>query len=261
MELLSVKNLSKSFGGLAAVQDISLRVDKGSIVSLIGPNGAGKTTVFNLLTGFYAPDKGEVILEGEKISGLSAHDFVYRGMTRTFQNLRLFSGMTVLENVLVGYQSKINYGWVSAIFSSQKMKCDEAAAIKRALDVLDQLGLSEYQNELCMNLPYGIQKKIETARAMVSSPKILLLDEPAAGLNPQETRELSGFIRSLLDLDLTVFLIEHDMKLVMSISDYVYVMDHGIMLAQGLPQDVQQNESVIEAYIGRGGVEHIVKSQ
>ena len=258
MELLVAENLNKSFGGLAAVQDITLKVPKGKVVSLIGPNGAGKTTVFNLLTGFYNMDSGRIFLDGEELSHLRAYNFICKGMARTFQNLRLFSSMTVIENVLVGYQCQMNYGWLSTILGGQKKKRGENAAIEHAREALQQVGLSKYEKAYCKNLPYGLQKKLEIARALVSKPKVILLDEPAAGLNPQETLELSRFIRSLLATGVTIFLIEHDMNLVMGISDYVYVMDHGIMLAEGLPCEIQRNQQVIEAYIGKKGMKNAV---
>lgn len=261
MALLEVKNLCKSFGGLAAVKNVSVSVPKGNIVSLIGPNGAGKTTVFNLLTGFYTRDNGNVILDGEALGNLSAHEYVKKGLSRTFQNLRLFSKMTAAENVLVGYQSKVHYNNFDAVFYTKRFRNSEKQAREQARAALEKLKLTEYENELSSGLPYGLQKRLEIARAIVSSPKILLLDEPAAGLNPNETEDLCQLILSLSKEGNTVFLIEHDMKLVMKISDYVYVMDHGEMLSEGIPEVVRKDQKVIEAYFGKGGTGNAAKRE
>lgn len=257
MSLLEVTGISKSFGGLAAVSEMSFQVEEGQIVSIIGPNGAGKTTVFNLLTGFYTCDEGSILFDGEEISNLPPARYVEKKLTRTFQNLKLFPTMTVLENVLIGYQSCIKYGWLDAIFNTRKKQEEEREAREKAMEILKSIDMERYAMEKCCNLPYGVQKQMEIARAMVSGPKLLLLDEPAAGLNPQETEQLAGFIKSLPEKGYSVLLIEHDMGLVMTISDYIYVMDYGKLIAQGIPQVVQKNELVIEAYIGKGGARHV----
>ncbi len=249
--MLKVEHLSKSFGGLAAVKDVSFQVEKGQIVSIIGPNGAGKTTVFNLLTGIYEPDQGKILLDNRDITGMKTTKMVDVGICRTFQNIRLFGQMTVMQNVLVGYQSKIHYSLLDCMFNTPRRRREDAAAIELVDQTLEKCGLLEYRDERADSLPYGKQRKLEIARAIVSRPKMLFLDEPAAGLNIQETAELSGFIKELSGMGFDIVLIEHDMRMIMRISDYIYVLNQGELIAEGEPLQIQHNEEVIEAYIGR----------
>lgn len=249
--MLNVEHLSKSFGGLAAVKDVSFNVRDGQIVSIIGPNGAGKTTVFNLLTGIYAPDQGKIELDGKNITAMKTTKMIDSGICRTFQNIRLFSQMTVMQNVLVGYQSKIKYSLFDSMFNTRRRRHEDAQAIKLVDETLEKCGLLEYRDARADCLPYGKQRKLEIARAIVSKPKMLFLDEPAAGLNIQETTELSNFIKELSQMGFDIVLIEHDMRMVMKISDYIYVLSQGELIAEGTPAQIQTNEEVIEAYIGR----------
>ena len=267
MSLLSVKNLTIRFGGLVAVDDLSFEMEPGKITSLIGPNGAGKTTVINMLTGFYTPNEGSIVLhdKDEKgnpididITGNTTDQVVRKGLSRTFQNIRLFSNMTAEENVMVGMQHRIEYGSLLSLFPNGRKNKWEKQAREEAYEILKKVGLEDARYEKSTSLPYGKQRKLEIGRALAAHPKVLLLDEPAAGMNPAEKKELSLFIRSLLNEVDGILLIEHDMKLIMDISDKIVVLNHGAKICEGKPEEVQNNEEVIEAYLGKKGVQRNV---
>lgn len=253
MALLEAKNITKIFGGLVAVNDVTLTIDEGSIVSVIGPNGAGKTTFFNILTGIYKPDKGTVEFAGKSIAGLRSDIIAAQGMRRTFQNIRLFGNMTVLENVLVGMHTHLRSPLWNIVLRSRSTRREEARAREKARDLLNFVNLDEKRDDLAKNLPYGDQRRLEIARALAGEPKLILLDEPTAGMNPQETVEATGLIRRLRDeRGVTVVLIEHDMRLVMSISERISVLDYGTKIAEGSADTIRSNPRVIEAYLGKG---------
>ena len=251
MALLKVQNATMQFGGLTAVNDFNLEINEGEIVSLIGPNGAGKTTAFNMITNVYTPTKGRVIFNDKEITGMRQDLITQSGIARTFQNIRLFKDLSVLDNVLIANHVHIKSNVIEATLKLPKYRKEEKEMIEKSIELLKEVGLYELRYEKATSLPYGKQRKLEIARALATNPKLLLLDEPAAGMNPTETEELTAFVREIKNkFNLSIFMIEHHMNMVMSLSDRIQVFEYGITIAEGTPSEIQNDKKVIDAYLG-----------
>ncbi|HEY9076442.1 MAG TPA: ABC transporter ATP-binding protein [Anaerolineaceae bacterium] len=259
MALLETRNVTKQFGGLTAVDSMDFVLEQGSVCSIIGPNGAGKTTFFNTLTGIYRPEKGYIHFSSHSLVGRRPDQITSLGIARTFQNIRLFGSLTVVENILVGMHPRLKQDPVSILFRSRKFRSEEEQAYQQARELMDFVGLSGFGDELAQNLPYGAQRRVEIARALASSPRLLLLDEPTAGMNPAETSAAIALFRRIRDeRGVTILLIEHDMHVVMEISERITVMDYGKKIAEGVPDEIRTNNLVIEAYLGRGAASELL---
>lgn len=257
MSLLQVEKLTKSFGGLTAVSNVSMHIEKGELVGLIGPNGAGKTTLFNLLTGVYSPTTGKIMVDidgnQKEIGGIKPYNITKAGLARTFQNIRLFKDLTVLDNIRIAMHQNVGYGMAESLLRTKKYHDEEKRLLEEAQKLMDIFNLTHKKYELAKNLPYGEQRHLEIVRAMATKPSLLLLDEPAAGMNPNETSNLTDTIAKIRkDFNLTILLIEHDMSLVMKICERIYVLDYGMLIASGTPTEIKSNKRVIEAYLGEG---------
>ncbi|AJY74801.1 ABC transporter ATP-binding protein [Paenibacillus beijingensis] len=259
MSMLTVTKLTKRFGGLIAVNGVDFAFPKGTISAVIGPNGAGKTTFFNMITGIYTPDDGQIELDGKSIVNVKPDRITGMGIARTFQNIRLFATMTVLENVMVGMHIHLKAGVLGSLLHLPRIRHEENTAMEEAYRLLEYVGLEKMLNEQAGSLPYGAQRRLEIARALATRPKVLLLDEPAAGMNPRETVELTTLIKRIQrELDITVILIEHDMKLVMELSEHILVLDYGTKIAEGNPDEIRNNPRVIEAYLGKSAAKEVI---
>jgi branched-chain amino acid transport system ATP-binding protein len=253
VNILEISNLTKTFGGLTAVDDFNLELEKGRIFGLIGPNGSGKTTVFNVITGFYSPNEGNILLDGEEIANLTPDRVTAKGLSRIFQNSRVFKNRTVFDNVMIGNHLRLRSNLVAAIVNTPGYAREDAEAHEQTTTLLEGLGLIQYAHERAGSLPYGLQRKLEVARALSTRPKVLLLDEPATGMTVEETTEMMDFILDLrVDYDLTILIIEHHMRVIMGICEYIKVLNYGKTIAAGDPTEIQNNQAVIEAYLGAG---------
>lgn len=248
--VLEIKKISKNFGGIQALTDVSFSIEQGEVLGLIGPNGAGKTTMFNMITAMFPPSSGEIGFMGQSLSGLKPHEITKRGICRTFQNIRLFSELTVRENVMVGNHCRLTTGVLQSVFRTKYQKQEEENVVRNSDEILEVVGLSEFGQTIAKNLSYGQQRRLEIARALASQPQLLLLDEPAAGMNEKETNDLFDLIKKIQALNITILLIEHDMPLVMRICSRIVVLNFGKKIAEGTPSSIQNNKEVIEAYLG-----------